>query len=188
MGKKMLEALITGALPIIVFVGGGWLMLQISGRGHVAKPPATVDPTALKPIGRRLTYNLDDAKKYWKSLGSDGLHAEQRLLQLDLAFPLFMGAALAFSLVMAWDSLSRPFNLAWLLLPVLLAVLADWAENLAQLNQIKSYLTSGEEGLQERLIRIASTATMLKWVFYFGSSLMLLVLIGMRFARPPRSS
>ncbi len=188
MSKQTLAALLTITLPTLVFVVGTWVMSQLSGRDRVPKSTATAKPGDLKPLGLRLTYDVGDVSRYWGAFDSNGLRAEKRFLQLDLAFSLFFGAALAFSLVLAWDLLGRPFNPVWLLLPVLLGVVADWAENLTQLNQIDAYLVSGARGLREGLIRIASTATALKLLFFIGSSLVLLLMILISFLRPAKSS
>lgn len=187
MSKLTLAALLTLALPTLVLVVGSWVMSQVSGRG-LPKPSATVKPADLKPLGMRPGYDVGGVSRHWGAFDDDGLRAEKRFLQLDLAFPLFFGAALAFSLVLAWDLAGRPFNPAWLLAPVLLGVLADWAENLAQLNQIGGYLASGAEGLRENVVRVASTATVLKWLFFIGAWVVLLSLIVVSFARPVRSS
>jgi hypothetical protein len=76
-------------------------------------------------------------------------------------------------LLLGWAWLGRPFHPAWLWVPIVVTLLADWIENLVQLGQMDRYLTMGKEALQPDWIRIASAATALKLVFFYGSWLLL---------------
>ena len=98
---------------------------------------------------------------------------------MDLVFPTLYGTALAVSLVTASAMLGSPVHVAWVVAPVVVTVLADWVENLVQLDQLRNYIESGETGLVARWIHVASTATIIKLLFFSISSLALLVLLYM---------
>jgi hypothetical protein len=174
MSKPVAELIVILALPTIAFVGGGWLMLEISGRGRATQLLAKAEPADRTPLYRRLTYDIDAVKRHWGALDSGALHSERRFLQLDLVFPFLYGAALTFSMMMAWEALGRRFNLAWVLTPVFIMMLADWAENLLQLRQLDYYLKGGDTLLQAGWIRVASIATLVKHLSFSGASLALI--------------
>ena len=164
-------------LPIVVFVSGAWIMSRISGRRFV---------TGQKPLNQRLGYDLKAVDRYWRALDRPARRAEQRFLTLDLVFPIFYGAALAASLLMASALLSGGTYAVWMVVPVLVTVVADWVENLVQLDQLRSYIESGEAGLAAGWIRLASGATIVKLLSFsisFRALLVVLALILWR-ARP----
>jgi hypothetical protein len=139
-------------------------------------------------LGLRLTgYDLAAVKAYWAALkAGEALDAERRMLELDLVFPFFYGAAFASALLCAWVALGRPFQPVWIMAPVIINVVADWTENLIQLCQLKLF-TSGA-ALQPGWIQIASGATMVKIFFFCGSYLFLACLVGwMIFSNWPRA-
>jgi hypothetical protein len=164
MDNPLLKTTLLLLLPAVAFLGGAWLLLKLSGRGE---PPQ-------KPLNRRFGYDISAARDYWGALGESGRRAERRFLELDLAFPLVYGGALAASLLMARSSLKNPLPLALILAPVAVTLLADWTENVIQLNQLRRY---GQDTLQESWIRVASTATILKLSFLTLSWLVLAYLI-----------
>jgi hypothetical protein len=175
MSKLIAEAIVMLVLPAGAFLGGGWLMSELSNRARTTQLLTNAKPADRKPLAQRLTYDVDAVKGHWGALDGEALRDERRFLQLDLLFPLLYGAALAFSLVMAWDALGRRFNVAYVLAPVLITVLADWVENSLQLGQLANY-TAGTM-LQEGSIRVASIATLLKLLFFSGASLALILLV-----------
>lgn len=180
MTRVVVQAFIILALPIIVFVCGAWLMSEISGREYVSQRLRVAATLAdRKPLNRRLRYDIVAVKRHWDALDAIALRAEQGFLELDLIFPFLYGAALGFSLFMTWASLGRPFNLVWLLAPVIIMLLADWVETLVQLDQIKKYVTGGPTSLQEGWIQVASIATIFKSLFLGGASMLLLYLVVM---------
>ena len=128
-----------------------------------------------KPLNQRWQgYDTDAVHDYWNALGVEGRRAEQRFLELDLVFPFFYGAALVAGLMLAWATLDRPFQPAWLMAPVAIAVAADWTENLIQLDQLRGYVESGKDGLHSGWIQASSHATTLKLLMAGGSLLLLL--------------
>src|SRR5712692_3207248 len=147
MTRVIVQALIIIALPTFALVGGGWLMSEISGRAV---------PANQKPLGQRFGYDADNAQTHWSTFDDRALRAEQRFLELDLVYPFLYGSALAFSLVIAWTSLGRPFNSLWLAAPLLIMVLADWTENLAQLHEMKRFMANRATALNADWIRVAS--------------------------------
>ena len=178
MTKVIVQALVIIALPTFVFIGGNWLMTEISGR----EPPAEQTP-----LGFRFGYDADDARNHWKAFGDTALRAEQRFLELDLVYPFLYGGALAFSLFIAWTSLGRPFNSLWLVAPSLIMVFADWTENVAQLHEMKRFINNPATTLNPDWIRIASVATTLKLAFVAGVSLFLISLVVVMICRSLRS-
>lgn len=156
-------------LPVVVFVGGAWVMSTVSGR-H------TVD--GQKPLNQRfLGYETREVDRYWGVLDTTARRAEQRFLELDLLFPTFYGTALGVSLLIASARLGRPVHAVWLIVSVVVTVVADWTENLVQLDQLRNYIGAGEKGLAAGWVRVASTATVVKLLFFSLSSLALLALL-----------
>jgi hypothetical protein len=113
--------------------------------------------------GRFLGYDVASVESYW--CGLKGARAGERtLLVVDLAFPLLYGGAFAMVVLFAWSTLGlHPRWLMALLAPVLIVVAADWTENLALLSQLRQFEDTGS--LSPGWIRLASTATTLKFVF-----------------------
>ncbi|WP_305043119.1 hypothetical protein, partial [Geoalkalibacter sp.] len=119
MAFALLKLLLTLALPVVLFFGGGALMLHLSGRDQF---PQTSAPESL-PLNFRLGgYDRGEAEAYWAWLGAEGQLAELRFLEADLVFPLVYGGALLVSLLLTWSWLGRPFSLAWLLAPLAVTV------------------------------------------------------------------
>ena len=169
MGRLLSAALVMLGLPMVVFVGGAWLMLALSQRHELD----------LKPLNQRFGYRLQDVEQAWEALGKEGRSAEKTFLELDLVFPFLYGAALATGLLLAWAALGRPFHPAWIVAPLAVTLLADWVENLVQHSQIDRFnpAETVRMGLQEAAIQVASTATLVKLLFFYGSWLFLLCLV-----------
>ena len=164
MNRPVVAAILMLAIPAVAFVGGAWIMDELSGRKDVPNPP----------LNRRFHYDKGDAETYWNAFKDLG--AEKRFLEIDLVFPFLYGGALAAGLLMAWAWQGRPFHPAWLLAPLLITLLADWTENLVQLGQLKRHLAGS--GLQAGWIQVASTATALKLTLFYASWLALFFLVG----------
>jgi hypothetical protein len=130
-----------------------------------------------KPLNQRLGYDTKAVERYWGALDPPARRAEQRFLELDLVFPVFYGTALAVSLLTASAMLGGRVHATWLIAPVGVTVVADWAENLVQLDQLRNYIEAGEKGLAPGWINVASTATAVKLLFFSISSLALLALL-----------
>ena len=62
-------------------------------------------------------------------------------------------------------------------MPVVIAMLADWTENLVQLEQLARYSGKCAQGLDARSIQIASFATRTKLTFFGVSWAFLLALV-----------
>jgi hypothetical protein len=170
MNQPVVAATLAFALPAVAFVGGAWLMNKLSGRKQVPK----------KPINRRFHYSKSEVVEYWKAF--QDLGTEKRFLELDLVFPLLYGGALAAGMFMAWAAReTRPFHLAWIVVPLAITLLSDWTENLVHLNQLKRYRAGGPAALDAGWIRVASTATALKLSFFYACWLILLFLIALMF-------
>jgi hypothetical protein len=166
------------ALPLTVFLGGAWVMAQMSERENVRQRlRLSAAPKDQKPLNQRLHYDVDAVQHHWSALDAASRTAEQRFLEFDLVFPFLYGAALAASLLIVWAMLGRPFNPVWLIAPVAVTVLADWTENLIQLAQLQRYIHSGSDALQATWIACASAATLVKLVFFAASFLGLLILV-----------
>ena len=176
-------------LPVLVFWGGVWVMSILSDRPCVVRRPDQLPaPEDRKPLNQRFGYDVGEVTRHWGALDDAAFGAEQRFLELDLVFPFLYGAALATSLLIGWATLGRPFHPAWLLAPVAVTMLADWTENLVQLGQLQHYREGGGAALQAGWIPVASTATILKLLFFYGSSLFILVLMGVMVVRARRAA
>ena len=169
MPKGMLIAIAVLLFPA-VFIGGAQIMSALSGRKSLEGE---------KPLNRRWGgYRVDDAASFWGELDKHGLlRAEQRFLELDLLFPVFYGSALAASLLIASALFGWPVQRLWLVVPVVIGVLADWFENLNQLEQIRNFVDHGKDGLVARCVQIASTATVVKLYVLTVSTVLLYGLI-----------
>ena len=66
---------------------------------------------------------------------------------------------------------------------IIVSTVTDWTENLVLMTEFQRYLESGIAGLRSAWIAVASTATILKLVFFSVSSVTLLVLAGVMLAR-----
>jgi len=184
----ILRAIFMIALPAAVLVGGVAIMTKVTHHQEVEERASSAPhPCDRKPLDQRFGYDAGAVDRYWGAVGG-ALPAEQRFLEVDLAFPFLYGGALAASLLLAWSSLGRPFSPAWIMAPVAITVVADWTENLVQLAQLRRYSAGGAHALQASWIRVASAATSLKLLFLGVSSLLLLTLVAMvllQFARKP---
>jgi len=166
-------------LPIVVFLTGALIMSEMCDRGYVTQKLLQLpDPKDRKPLNQRLRgYDADKVNRYWGALDETALRSEQCFLELDLVFPFLYGAALFTSLLMAWVTLGRPFHPLWITVPVVVTVLADLTENLIQLGQFGRYIEASEASLQIGWIQVASTATVLKLLFFVGTVLFLVGLV-----------
>ena len=164
-------------LPVFVFRGGSKLMSRCSGRKYVQKVlKGAADCDDQTPLNMRLRYSVNSVHRHWGAFARDpdALNSERCFLKLDLAFPVFYGGALAISLWLLWTMLGRWFNPAWIFIPVVITVVADWIENSVQLTQLSRYVRGGfqEAALQPGAIRVASAATFLKLLFFSVSALL----------------
>jgi hypothetical protein len=176
----VLRAVLLFALPVAVLVGGGFAMNAYSGRKASAE--------AGTPINQRFSgYDVDQVASQWAALSKldANLAGERTFLNIDLAFPIVYGSALAFSLLMAWALLSGPFPRPWLLMPVGVGMVADWVENLVLRAQLDRYV--GGAGLDVNAIRFASLATSAKLLFLAAAYGMLLILAVWMIARTRKS-
>jgi hypothetical protein len=168
MWETLLKVVFIIALPTLAFLGGARLMTKLSNRQLTADQ---------KPLNTRYAgYDLEAVKAYWGAFDRTNLLAEQRLLELDLIFPFLYGGTLAIGLVMAWALLGRPFHPLFIFAPICITMIADWTENSNQLQQLKAYIAEGETALQPGLIQMASIGTIIKLLFFTGTSLFLLAL------------
>jgi hypothetical protein len=167
-------------LPHIAFWVGSFVIGLFSNRREVQQRLAELPKKQRTPLNQRfLGYKVEDVQRLWEKLARDPdlLPAEQRSLRLDLLFPLLYGSAFAVSLWLAWRLRDRTFGAAWLLVPVVICVLADWTENFSQLKQLRLYQQSGPDALQVDGIRIASTGTIVKLLFFTGCSILIVFLL-----------
>ena len=168
--NKWSKALTLFAFPALVLVGGS-LLINWLGRSVLA--------TGEKPLYMRSGYSSQDVGKYWDALNqAKVLSIESNLLKLDLFFPILYGGALLTSILAVWRTLGQPpfWNLA--VIPVWLAVLADWTENSSLLYLLQSYMKDTTASPNAGLVHIASTATILKFIFIGLSWIALLSLVG----------
>jgi hypothetical protein len=187
MGTLIVRAIVLLALPLVVFLGVGYLMQRLSDPSNLR---AKVNEK-YKGLGLRCTgYDLESVKTYWSELKKAGaLEPEQRMLEMDLVFPFIYGAAFAGALLCAWAASGRTFHPVWILTPLFVEVVADWIENFVQLKQIKLFAANGAAGLQEGWIQIASLATIAKYWLFIVSYILVIGMVGwMVYKTWPRSS
>jgi hypothetical protein len=131
------------------------------------------------PQGKLWGYDVGYVERYWENLKGARI-SERKLLVVDLAFPLLYGGAFAMVVLFAWSMLGfHPGWLLALLAPVLIGIAADWSENLVLLAQLGRFEKTGSSSAG--WIRLASTATTLKWVFVgvsFIETIVLAIAVG----------
>ena len=172
MATAVAKALLVLALPIVVFLAGARLMGVWSGRDRVVQRLAQhAAPEDRKPLNQRLGYGTAAVARHWGALDPVTRAAERHFLELDLAFPLFYGAAFLVSLLLAWATLGRPFHPVWIVGLVGIMIASDWTENLLQLTQLSRYVELGAASLQSQWIAIASVATVVKLASFAFASL-----------------
>lgn len=149
------RALLIFLLPLVVSAVAVALMQAISQRRKLKD---------VTPLNSRFRgYSPAMMHGVWEQLDAAGRRAEQRFLELDLVFPTLYGVALGASLLTAWRLDGVSSGAAWVVVaPVVVAVVADWLENLIHLDQLRSHVEAGEAGLSARWIRFASGATQVK--------------------------
>lgn len=176
--SKFLQIVISIWLPMVVLVGGAWVMTILSGHDYVTKQlHEQADPKDRKGLNERfLGYDTDAVDRHWGVLDERALDSERRFLQLDLAFPIFYGAAVAVALWQAWRAAGTIFPPVWMVVLVAVTMIADWNENLIHLSQLRLYMESGNTGLQPGWIQIASVATTVKLLFLTGALLLIMLL------------
>lgn len=167
------KALLLLAIPAVAFVGGSYAIAKISGRDYVMRQLGAAGQTP--PLNQRIRgYDAAAFDRYWNALDGEARARERYFLKLDLGFPLLYGGALAVALFLARGALGRPFHAAWLAVPVVLTVAADWTENLVQLEQARRHVAEGRAGLQPGWMQIASAATTVKLGFFILTCVLLL--------------
>lgn len=191
--SKVLVSVIVIVLPFAVLIGGNALAAALSGRDLATQQineeinrrrDKVVDKRAdkalvadKKPLARRWSYNVPAVQRHWSALQVSGIARERHYLQLDLALPLAIAAAFAGCLVTAWAWLGRPFHPVYLLLPIAVFVLADWTENVTLLVQLDRMVPGGVPSLQPERVHLASTATFVKNLLFYGVYVYLLVML-----------
>jgi hypothetical protein len=165
-------------LPTLVYVGAGLVMIKLSGHDYVKErlnqKAASEDRRGLNM--RLRGYDTDAVARQWSALDERALQSERRFLQLDLAFPLFYGGALAIALRQAWMASGRSFPGMVPIAVIALTMIADWTENLIQLSQLRLFEEHGAGGLQDVPIQIASAATTVKILFFTSAVLLIIIL------------
>jgi len=146
-------------LPVGLFRAGVWVM------GRMSKLE-DADPR----LNTRLQgYGTGEVEARWNEIASaqepGGLDREKKALTLDLVFPFVYGGALAVSLLLGWALTGRCFSPGWCLLPVGIAMVADWVENTVLLGQLKLFAAGGS--LRKPSIALASAATQIKLLALF---------------------
>ena len=169
-------------LPIAVFLIFGKLMTTISNRNHVIDVLKNIPrkddrkPLNMRPGG----YDVEAVARHWQAIVDDesglAIKAEDLFLRLDLVFPLIYGGAFVTSFLMLQQNSNVRFDLLLAIVPVTITVLADWTENLIQINQLNRFEKEGATALQAAAIGVASVATRIKLLFFIGAYVYLLVL------------
>lgn len=167
------------ALPAAIFLAGVWIMNEVSDRQQVFTALSAAHESDRTPLNQRFGYDVAAVDRHWSAILArpEALEAERLFLELDLIFPIFYGAALASSLLLAWAYLGRRFNPGWVIAPVAVMVIADWIENLVQLSRLRHYAHDGIAALSGPWIQVASAATIVKLTFSGIIALILFTLV-----------
>lgn len=163
---------------LIIPLVGLWIMNLVSNHRFVTKQwQEWAKPKDQKELNLRCRgYNLDAVVRHWKVLDERALQLQVLFLKVDLLYPVVYGVSFAIAAACVWTKLGRPSWTGWFFIPIALIMLADWAENFLQLNELRRFMAHGIAGLQVETIRIASIATMIKLYMLSGIILLLLVL------------
>jgi hypothetical protein len=158
-------------LPFFAYFGAGAVLLIASGHSYVTRQlKEKGTPKNRTQLNMRLQgYDKTDVAELWGILDRRALKTERLFLQMDLLFPIFYAGAFAVALRQIWAKLGKTSSPILLVAPAVITSIADWTENLVQLAQLRRYVESGSEGLQEGWIQVASAATVTKLLFFFGT-------------------
>ena len=177
MNRMLRRSLFAAVLPVVVFVAGAALMILASGHRAVERRLALLPVEEYRqPINLRLSgYDLATVQAQWTifikssaATNSDAAElpklqrSERLILYFDLFFPLLYGGSFLVSFFLLWDGLGRPFAPAWWIALVVVVMLADWTENVIQLQQLARLITGGPEALQAGWLQAASLGTRVK--------------------------
>jgi hypothetical protein len=162
-------------LPFAVIWIGLSVMNKLSRHSDVTKQlQENAKPGDKKELNMRCRgYSRASVHRHWAALDRQALTFHRWFLQLDLAFPILYGFALAIPMLWNWEIIGEPFAPIWLLLPLFITILADWAENLIHLSQLQRYMEQGAAGLHSGWIKVASMATTVKLVLFVSTCLLL---------------
>lgn len=166
------KAVLMLVLPVALFMAGGILMMRATGRARFRQRRSQA---ASEPLNFRFRgYDAKAASEYWSWLGAEGLAAELRFLKADMFFPFWYGGVMLGSLCTGWFSLGQPFSPIILATPVFVAVIADWIENAIHIKQIARF--NAGQPVEGQQIRLASLATSAKLLFFWISTLLIVIL------------
>jgi hypothetical protein len=173
--KVVARIIVALALPTLVFIGGASLMSRWTNHQLVRERLARNLPDNPQPLNMRFGYDVATARAVWSSLDNPAAQdSEQQFLKFDLVFPLVYGAGLAAGLLLAWGTANRPVNPAWLIALVGITIVADWTENLTQLQQLRQFIV--DQRLDAGSIAVASAATIVKLTFFVASAVGIVIL------------
>jgi hypothetical protein len=159
-------------VPLAVFMIGSWLLGKLSGL-----PRCEVRIKNGKILHQRFGgYNKTVAEEQLHQLHEDGRVAYLRMLKLDLAFPLFYGAALIWGLHAARTQTGFS-SFSWIELLPPVTMVSDWAENILLLWQVSRYRDTEASGLTGWAIGVASVATTAKLLTFTGVLLWIIWLL-----------
>ena len=177
--KRALGILLLIVIPLAAFIIGASLMQKYSGRGDLPECRAA----DCKPLNRRHTgYDKAQAQAYWTALDKPGRRAERLFLWQDLAFPLIYGGALLCALMEARRRLHLGLPREWLTGPVIVGMIADWAENSVQICQLGLFEAARPELMSDTLIALAGFATIIKlWALYLAYAILVALVLWLLF-------
>lgn len=143
--------------------GEGGMLLRASDR-----PAAMNSLTAAKQalltsrIFHWFSTGAAAARRFRIWLVGRGKQADSKFTAVDSLFSFVYGGAISVSLCWAWMTLERPFHPVWVVAPLAMMLIADWAENLIHLAQLRHDVSSDEGRLQYLWIKASCCATIIK--------------------------
>jgi hypothetical protein len=177
--QRAIVSIVLVGVPALVLMGGDKFMSSRVGRQEVFDQlKSKADRADRKPPNQRICgYDMPALSRYWAALDEKGLMIEKQFLQIDLIFPIILGSALLGSLLVAWSYLGRTFQIGWIIVPILIAIASDWAENIIQLKLLGQYIGNPANAIPSAPVTLASVATSLKWLFFALATLLLVALV-----------
>ena len=161
-GNRRILFLATGST--VAFMMYSFLILEPVGKCFMVEDGSN-------SLGLTFSYTLQMVQDFFEVRTQDQLDCYVEFLQLwDVMYAVVYASMYCF-----WIMYFYHDRRLFLLVPVL-AMVADWAENIVEIMMINAYLDSNT--ISETLVSVGSGLNMIKWVFF--SLIYLILAVGIR--------
>ena len=161
-GNRRILFLATGST--VAFMLYSFLILEPVGKCFMVEDGSN-------SLGLTFSYTLQMVQDFFEVRTQDQLDCYVEFLQLwDVMYAVVYASMYCF-----WIMYFYHDRRLFLLVPVL-AIVADWAENIVEIMMINGYLDSNT--ISETLVSVGSGLNMIKWVFF--SLIYLILAVGIR--------